>query len=64
MIKNIAPWSLSIIHILEGLKYMINHNGSNGTVNSHKLLGGIIFLFHVNLHYNSIGEEPHVKISL
>lgn len=43
---------------------MIDHNGSNGTVNSHKLLGGIIFLFHVNLHYNSTVEEPCMKIAL
>lgn len=44
---------------------MISHNGSNGTVNSHKLLGGIFFfLFNVNLHYNSIVKEPCIKIAL
>lgn len=42
---------------------MINHNGSNGTVNSHKLLGRIIFSFDVNLHYNSILDEPCIKIA-
>lgn len=53
------------MHILEVLKYMINSNGSNGTVNSHKLLGGItFFLFHVSLYYNSIAEEPCIKITL
>jgi len=56
--------SQSIIHILEGLKYVINHNGSNGTVSSHKLLGGIVFLFHVDFHYNSVVEEPYIKITL